>query len=194
MFKIAATLLPLFFFISCTGARKPNVTDRGYTVSFDENWYVTVEVPFEEAWGTAISALHDQQFSVETQDRTSLTIRTQFSTGRGATTGCVPPGTMFSPFKTSQMQWQITDIRCRLIVRPVPSGETTTKVDVLAKVQAKFALWERTSAQYSRQGQSGTDWLDCESSSGQIEKQFFDAFLTRLEPIRYDPPVYRRGR
>jgi hypothetical protein len=192
MFKLAATLLALNFFVSCTGARDPGATKHGYAVSFDENWYVTIEVPFEEAWEITLSALQDQQFPVEAQDRVSLTITTQYvSIGTNQHVGHCPFRTKFSPFSAPGTQSGISEMRCRLVVRPVPLGEITTKVRVLAAVQAKLNIFEKT-----RDGSHKwrtTDWMDCESV-GQIEKQFLDAFLTRLEPINYDPPTYRRRR
>jgi hypothetical protein len=173
MFKLAATLLALNLFVSCTGAREPGATKHGYEVSLDENWYVTVEVPFQEAWETALSALQAQQFPIEAQDSVTLTITTQYvSIGMTQQVGYCSPRTTFS-LSTPGTQRVLSDMRCRLVVRPVASGELITKVRVRAAIQAKYTIRGKTREGGQEMGY--TDWMDCESS-GQIEKQFLTRF------------------
>lgn len=194
MLRIVATLVTLSLFISCTAARKPDteVTDRGHTVSVEKDWYIVAEVPFDEAWAATISALQAEQWPGETEDRVTLTVTTGYmAIGTNAKAGtCTVSGARFSPFQSSETQLTPTEMRCRLVVHMTPSGEAATKVSALAEVQVKFAIQE--ARQSGREG-SSTEWLDCDST-GEIEREFFDGFLSRIEPIRYDPPVYRRVR
>jgi len=194
MSRIAAAVLVPLLVASCIGARKPDTetTDRGRIVFYDEDWYVIVERPFEEAWGTALAALQDRQWPAGTEDRVALTVTTGYvAIGTNDKAGiCSVSQARFSPFQSSETQLTPTEMRCRLIVHLSPSDETTTKVDALAEVQVKFAI--RDSRDSGREG-SATEWLNCDST-GEIERKFFDVFLTRLEPIRYDPPVYRPRR
>lgn len=198
MFRLTAILLTLCLFISCTGARKPGASKRGYTVSFDHAWYVIVEIPIEEAWGNALYSLQAQAWPVEVEDRASLTITTKHVTfgPRGDVGSCDVPRARFSPFQTTGTRLELMEVRCRLNVRLTRLGENETKINTLAEVEKNYAVIEDKHAQDYKQDRDNrgvrTGWQPCEST-GEIEMEFFDAFLTRLEPISYDPPVYRRG-
>jgi hypothetical protein len=125
-------------------------------------------------------------------DEASLAVTTAYvAIGTNDDAGaCYLSGAGFSQFKRPDTQAVLTEMRCRLIIRLAPSGEATTQVRALAEVQGKFNV--RDLRETGREG-SITEWLGCEST-GEIEREFFDSFLTRLEPTRYDPPVYRRVR
>ena len=165
MFKIAATLLPLSLSISCTGARKPEaeVTERGYIVSFDEDWYVIVEVPFEEAWGNILHAFRDQEWPVEAEDRVSLSITTEYVTiGINKHAGaCYLSRARFLPFQRPGARSELTEMRSRLIVHLTPSGGAATKVRALAEVEGRFVLLD--THERGREG-SSTEWQSCEST------------------------------
>jgi hypothetical protein len=176
-----AALLCLLLVSACTKSSKPDeiVTNRGYAVLADDAFYVTVEAPYEDARATALLALEDLDWTIDTEADASGFI----------TTGVLEMGT--NRDRHACRGWpgsrtRVDLLRSKLVVHIEPVSDTVTKVRALANIEGRYVYWSSTGEEKIG------GWWQC-TSTGEIESELFDALLTRFEPIWYDPPVFRRG-
>lgn len=166
---------------SCAKSSKPDdvVSDRGYPISFDETFYVVVETSFDDAWARARAALEDLGWPIDTESETSGMV----------TTDVVEMGTNRDRYACRQWtgsRTRLDVLRCKLIVQVTPSDETAIRVRARADIEGRYVYWT------SRGDERVGGWWQC-TSTGEIESEFFDAFLARFEPLQYEEPLFRPG-
>ena len=179
MSRIAALVLSLVLLSSCTKTSKPEEfrSDKGYKIFFDRSYYITLDVPYEDAWSTVRMSLGDLDWVVESEDETSGTIETEDQT----------VGTNRDPYACRRWPGSLTridEMQCRLRVQ-VSSENGLTLIRAATRIQGRYVYLSSTGEE--RIG----GWWEC-TSTGEIEGELFDAVLSRLEPLKYESPVYRR--
>ncbi|UCG53356.1 MAG: hypothetical protein JSW58_07330 [Candidatus Latescibacterota bacterium] len=181
MAKVTTAVLSLILFLSCTRAHRPDVVTSaaGYQLSYDDGWFVTIEVPFEDAWWTVVGVLEEYGWTIEGMTEESGSIATEQLT----------MGTNRDPYACRRWPGstaRVDRLRAQLILHlsPLSDGAVILRINAVVEgryVTAGSGVVERIAG-----------WFDC-NSTGRIEGEIFDAFLNRLEPIWYDSQVYRRG-
>lgn len=168
------------FLVSCSKSSKPDDfrSDRGYTVFFAGSYYIDVEVPFEDAWGTAIAALNDLEWEVDVQSETSGQITTKeltIGTNRDRYACRQWPGS----------RTRVDEMSSKLSLQIGSDDGTVTRVRALADIRGRYVYVASTGEE------KVGGWWSC-TSTGELESELFDAFLLRLEPLKYEAPVYRK--
>ena len=180
MRKLGAPLVALLLLISCTKSSKPEkfLSDRGYQVFFDQSYYVELEMPFDDVWATVVVALQDIGWNVDAQTEISGMM----------TTGMATIGTNRDRYACREWpgsRTRVDEMRCKLAVHVAAENETVTRVRASADIEGRYVYFT------TRGDEKVGGWWPC-SSTGKIESELFDALLSRFEPLKYDPPVYRR--
>lgn len=169
----------LLSLLSCGKPSGPDTirTDRGYTIAFEDAWVAIVEAKYADAYWAVGEAVQ----------RLGWTIRLSNEKTGDMVTDDIEIGSNRDPYACDV--WfrheaaVLDEVRCTLEINVVPMSQTLTKITANAKIRGKFIT--------TGPGGGGIGWLDC-VSTGKIEGEFFDAVLGEFEPLRYDPPVYRR--
>jgi hypothetical protein len=166
--------------VSCTKSSTPDEfrSDRGYVVSFAESYYIDVQVPFDEVWAVALAALGDLGWVVDTQIETSGVITTTEMT----------VGTNRDRYACRQWPGSATrvdEMTAKLALHVGSEDGAVTRVRALADIQGRYTYIA------SRGQEKIGGWWPC-TSTGEMESEFFDALLLRLEPLKYEAPVYRK--
>jgi hypothetical protein len=179
MWKNAVLVLVIIVSASCTKTSKPEEfrSDRGYRIFFDRSFYVTLEVPFEDAWSAVRWSLGDLDWVVETEIESSGMIATAEQT----------IGTNRDPYACRQWpgsQTRVDEMKCRLSVR-VGTENNLTLVRASTHIEGRYVYLSSTGEEKIG------GWWEC-TSTGEIEGELIDAVLSRLEPLRYESSVYRR--
>ena len=179
MSRITAVILSIVFFSSCAKTSKPDEfrSDRGYKILVDESYYVALEVPFEDAWAAVRMSLEELGWTVATEIETSGMIATEETT----------IGTNRDPYACRQWpgsRTRVDEMKCRLSVQ-VGSDDAVTRIRASTHIEGRY-VYLSSSGEEKIGG-----WWEC-TSTGEIEGELFDAVLSRLEPLKYEPPVYRR--
>ncbi|MFQ5510671.1 MAG: hypothetical protein ACE5EO_02375 [Candidatus Krumholzibacteriia bacterium] len=137
-------------------------TRRGHTISFDGTWFAVLDMSYEDAWSRVLRTLDWHEWPVESQVEESGTI----------TTATVNVGVYRD--KYACQKWSnVTALRCQLTVHVGPLPGNRMKIRVTARLEGKV---------FYPRGGGFTDrevWRICEST-GKIESEFFDTFLSRL--------------
>jgi hypothetical protein len=180
MRTFGAALVAFLLLISCTKSSKPEkfLSDRGYQVFFDQSYYVELEMPFADVWATVLVALQDLDWNVDTQTETAGMIMT----------GTATIGTNRDRYACPEWPGSATrvdEMRCKLAVHVAHENETVTRVRASTDIHGRYVYLT------SRGDEKVGGWWPC-TSTGKIESELFDALLSRFEPLKYDPPVYRR--
>ena len=180
MSRIARILVNLVLASSCSKSANPDkiVSDHGYPFLFDETYYVDVEIPYEDAWVNIFFALEDFEWPIEYESKTTGTI----------TTETVDIGTNRDRYACRQYldsRTRVDAMTCQLRVQVSRVDEVVTRVRILADIRGRYVYLT------SRGDEKVGGWWQC-SSTGEIEGEIFDSFLSRVEPIKYVAPVYRR--
>ncbi len=180
MARSTAILLALSLLSSCTKSSKLEElrSDRGYVVTFAESYYVDVEVPFDDTWATVLAALSDVGWTVETEVETSGLITTEET----------PIGTNRDRYACRQWpgsRTRVDEMTSKLAIHLGSDDGTVTRIRALADIKGRYTYLT------SRGDEKVGGWWQC-TSTGEIESELFDAVLLRLEPLKYDPPVYRK--
>ena len=161
--KLFVALL-LILVSSCASSHRTDTitTKRGHSISFDGTWFAVVDISYQEAWRRVLRTLELRQWPVEQQVEESGTIRTE----------TVNVGVYRD--KYACQKWSnVGALRCQLTVHVGPLSENQMKIQVVARLEGKVF--------YPRAG-GFTElevWRVCEST-GKIESEFFDTFLSRL--------------
>jgi hypothetical protein len=171
-------MLPLL--ACCTKSSKPEEfrSDRGHVVFFAESYYIDVELSFEDVWPTVLAALDDLDWVVDGQSEPSGEITTKemtIGTNRDRYACRQWPGS----------RTRVDEMTSKLSLHVASDDGVVTRIRVLADINGRYIYI----------GSSGEEkvggWWPC-TSTGEMESEFFDALLVRLEPLKYDPPVYRK--
>lgn len=179
MNRIACILVILVVASSCSKTATPDnvVTDHGYTFLFDETYYVDVEIPYKDAWFNILYALEDYEWPIEYDSELSGTITTEqtdIGTNRDR----------YACRQYMDSRTRVDAMTCRLRVQVSPVDEIVTRIRIQAEIQGRYVYVT------SRGDEKVGGWWKC-TSTGEIEGEIFDSFLSRVEPIKYVAPVYR---
>ena len=179
--RLAVALVCLLLVSSCTRSSKRDevVSDRGYAISADDAFYVIVEAPHEDAWMNVLLALEDLGWPIDTETDASGFI----------TTEVVEMGTNRDRYACREWPGSRTRVdllRSKLVVHIESVSDTVTRVRAFTNIEGRYVYWNSLGEE--RVG----GWWQC-TSTGEIESELFDAFLTRFEPIWYDRSVFRPG-
>ena len=180
MGRLTTIILALSLLSSCTKSTKPAVlrSDHGYAVSFSESYYVDVEAPFEDAWATVVASLEDLEWTVATAVETSGLIATEETT----------IGTNRDRYACRQWpgsNTRVDEMTCKLTVHVGSDDGEVTRIRALADIKGRYTY-------ISSSGEEKVGgWLPC-TSTGEIETELLDTVLMRLEPLKYESPVYRK--
>jgi hypothetical protein len=179
MRKIVALVLSVAVSASCAKTSKPDEfrSDRGYEIFFEESYYVTLDVAFEDVWSAVRMSLADLDWNVADEVESSGMIATDEQT----------IGTNRDPYACRQWpgsQTRIDELKCRLTVQ-IGTEDDLTRIRASTRIEGRYVYLSSTGEEKIG------GWWEC-TSTGEIEGELFDAVLSRLEPLRYDPPVYRR--
>jgi hypothetical protein len=149
---------------SCASSNQTGTitTRRGHDISFDGTWFAVVDVSYEEAWERVLRTLEWREWPVERQVEESGTI----------TTAPVNVG-VYSDKYACQKWSNVVALRCQLTVHVGPLSENRMKIQVTARLEGKV-VDPRAGGFTEREV-----WRVCEST-GKIESEFFDTFLSRL--------------
>ncbi len=180
MRRIAVALVAVVALSSCTKLLKSNefVSDRGYKIAFDKSYYVEVELPFDDVWATLHVVLPELGWTVATDIETSGTIATEEAT----------IGTNRDRYACREWPGSATrvdEMRCKIAIHVRRESDTVTRVEALADISGRYVYLSSTGEE------KVGGWWQC-NSTGAIESELFDAFLTRFEPLKYEAPVYHR--
>ncbi|MBP2680597.1 MAG: hypothetical protein H6Q78_460 [Candidatus Krumholzibacteriota bacterium] len=179
MCRIAVLVLAIIVSASCSKTSKPDEfrSDRGYRILFDESYYVTLDVPFEDAWSAVRMSLEDLGWSVENEVETSGIIETEETT----------IGTNRDPYACRQWpgsRTRVDEMTCRLSVQ-VSEESGAARIRASTHIAGRYVYLSSTGEEKIG------GWWEC-TSTGEIEGELFDAVLSRLEPLRYESSLYRR--
>ena len=161
--KLSIALLVILV-SSCASSHQAGTitTRRGHSIAFDGTWYAVVDVSYEEAWNRVLRTLEWHEWPVERQVEESGTI----------TTATVNVGVYRD--KYACQKWSnVVALRCQLTVHIGPLSENRIKIQVTSRLEGKV-FYPRAGGFTEREV-----WRVCEST-GTIESEFFDTFLTRL--------------
>ena len=164
----------------CTKSSKPDElrSDRGYTIFFAESYYVDVEVSFEDAWVAVLAALEGLGWDVDSRIEASGAITTKEAT----------VGTNRDRYACRQWpgsRTRVDEMTSKLALHLGSEDGRVTRVRALADIRGRYVYVT------SRGEEKVGGWWPC-TSTGEMESELFDDVLLRLEPLRYDPPVYRK--
>jgi hypothetical protein len=178
--RITTISLALLAAISCARSSQPEevVSDRGYKFLFEKDYYFDVELPFEDVWANVLSALEDLEWETDSEVQTAgmiVTKETTIGTNRDRYACRQWPGSAT----------RVDEMRCRLAIQVGSGDGTITRVRAFANLEGRYLYI--SSIGDERVG----GWWPC-TSTGVIEAELFDDLLSRLEPLIYSPPVYRR--
>jgi len=176
----ALVVLLSFASYSCTRSTKSEeiVSHHGYTFFFEREYYVDVEASFDDVWATVLSSLGDLEWTVDSQVETAGMITTKeatIGTNRDRYACRSWPGSAT----------RVDEMRCTLAVHLGTTEGTVTRVRAFANLEGRY-LYVSSVGEEKVGG-----WWPC-TSTGEIEGEFFDALLSRLEPLKFESPVYRK--
>ncbi|MEJ2721220.1 MAG: hypothetical protein P8181_08765 [bacterium] len=181
MRKVLPLLILTVLLVSCSKTKKPDIvlSDAGYPISYENGFYVTLDVPVEDIWWTLLEVLERYGWPIESAVEDTGTIRTEL----------VTMGT--NRDKYACRQWpgstaRVDQLRARLYIRVAAHPNGTSTLEINAGIEGRYV----TAGAGTVERVAG--WFPC-TSTGEIEGEVFDAVLGRLEPIWYDNSVYRRG-
>ncbi len=149
---------------SCASSHQAGTitTRRGHSIAFDGTWFAVVDISYEEAWSRVLRTLEWHEWPVERQVEESGTI----------TTETVNVGVYRD--KYACQKWSnVVALRCQLTVHVGPLSENRMKIQITATLEGKV-FYPRAGGFTEREV-----WRVCEST-GTIESEFLDTFLTRL--------------
>jgi hypothetical protein len=173
-------LAALFLLSACGKPSTPDEfrSDQGYVILYAESYYVDVEVPFQNAWSAVRAALNDYGWEIDTEAETSGAMTTKEQT----------IGTNRDRYACRQWPGSTTrvdEMNAKLSIHVGSGDGRVTRIRALADINGRYIYL--TSWGEEKVG----GWWPC-TSTGELESELFDATLTRLEPLRYVPPVYRK--
>ncbi len=179
MNRIARILLVLIVASSCSKSANPDnvLTDHGYTFLYDEVFYVDIEISYEDAWFNILYALEDYEWPIEYDSQTSGTITTELTdigTNRDR----------YACRNYLDSRTRVDAMACKLRVQVSPVNEIVTRIRIQAEIRGRYVYVS------SRGDERVGGWWEC-TSTGEIEGEIFDSFLSRVEPIKYVAPIYR---
>jgi hypothetical protein len=177
---VALVVLFAFASYSCTRSTKPDeiVSHHGYRFFFEKDYYVDVEASFDDVWATVISSLGDLEWRIDSQVETAGMIITKeetIGTNRDRYACRSWPGSAT----------RVDEMRCTIAVHVGASEGAATRVRAFANLEGRY-LYVSSVGEEKVGG-----WWPC-TSTGEIEGEFFDALLSRLEPLKFVSPVYRK--
>ncbi len=180
MNRIAHILVIVFLASSCSKSANPDkvMSDYGNAFLFDETYYINIEIPYEDAWFNVLFALEDFDWPIEYESQTSGTITTEMTN-----IGTNKDRYACRDFMDSRTR--VDAMTCQLRVQVTRVDEHVTRIRILADIRGRYVY--ATSMGDEHVG----GWWKC-TSTGEIEGEIFDSFLSRVEPVRYVAPVYRR--
>jgi hypothetical protein len=180
MNRIARILVILILASSCSKSANPDkiMSDYGNAFLFDETYYINIEISYEDAWFNILFALEDFEWPIEYESQTSGTIKTEMTD-----IGTNKDRYACRDFMDSRTR--VDAMTCRLCVQVARVDELVTRIRIQADIRGRYVYGT------SRGDEHVGGWWTC-TSTGKIEGEIFDSFLSRVEPVRYVAPVYRR--
>ena len=180
MIRCAFILVILGLLLSCSNSADPDriMSDRGNPYLFDETYFIDVEVPYEDAWFNLLYSIEELAWPIEYESKTAGTI----------TTGTLDIGTNRDRYACRQWldsRTRVDKMTCKLQIQVAPGDNGVTRIRIQAEIRGRYVYVS------SRGDERVGGWWLC-TSTGEVEGEIFDSFLSRTEPLKYVAPVYRR--
>ena len=160
--KLSIALLMILVSSCASSHQTGTITTRhGHSISFDGTWFTVVDISYEEAWRRVLRTLEWHEWPVEKQVEESGTVAAE----------TVNVGISKDTYACEKRS-NLVDLRCQLTVHVRPLSKNQVKIHVAARLEGKVFYPE-----YGGFTEREV-WRACEST-GKIESEFFDTFLSR---------------